>query len=275
LKACLKRLGCRLAIMALAAILLGLPACARRRKEQQDALPPDQLYQMAVQKMERKHYFTARSLLQQVLPKIPPEDRDLLPRVQLAIAESYFRDRGLLNYGEALNGYRNFLTYYPNHEKADLAQYMVGMSLFKQVLAPDRDQALTLKAIDEFRKVETVYPNSAYVEKARRQIDACLDLLAEHERLIGRFYQKRRAWSAAIDRYQTILERYPRFRGTNQVLFDIGQCHLMIGNRLAAEAAFGQLWHDDPHSKLSAQARQIVARADRLEEERKRKESGS
>ena len=49
----------------------------------------------------------------------------------------------------------------------------------------------------------------------------------------------------------------------------------MIGNRLAAEAAFGQLWHDDPHSKLSAQARQIVARADRLEEERKRKESGS
>ena len=268
-----RRPGILLAVLALAVLLLA-PACARKRKEQQQALAPAQIYGMAMHKMEKKHYYTARNLLQQILPRIPPEDRDLLPKVQLAIAESYYKNKGLLNYGEALNGYRNFLTYFPNHERADEAQFMVGMSQFRQVLAPDRDQALTLKAIDEFRKVESTYPDSPFVAKARRQIDACLDLLADHERQIGAFYQKRRAWQAAIDRYQTILDKYPRYRRTSQVLFDLGVCHLAIGNRLAAEAFFGQLWHDEPKSSLSSKSKDLLSRVDRAQEKRQR-EQGS
>ncbi len=194
----------------LLAVLLAAPvACAKKRSDQKTSVPPEQVYKMAMEKMDKGHYYTARNLLQQILPRIPPEDRDLLPRVQLAIADSYFKDKGSLNYGEALNGYRNFLTYFPGHEKADHAQFMVGMSLFKQVLAPDRDQAQTLKAIEEFRKVGTTFPNSPYVDQARRQIDRCFDLLAEHERMIGWFYQRRKVWQAAIERYAAIVEKYP------------------------------------------------------------------
>ncbi len=273
MRAFLRGPGTRYAVVVLVAILAVMPACAKRRKEKQASLTPQQLYEMAMAKMAKKRYFTARGLLQEALPRIPPEDRDLLPRVQLAIADAYFRDKGLLNYGEALNGYRNFLTYFPNHENADRAQFMVGMSLFKQVLAPDRDQALTLKAIDEFRKVESVYPSSPYVIQAREQIDACLDVLGDHERLIGRFYQQRRIWPAAIDRYQQILDKYPHYHHTNRVVFALGQCRLALGDRLAAEVFFGQLWHDDPDGPLSVRSKKILANYDREAETAKRRES--
>ncbi len=260
--------------LLVAALLAAPPGCAKKPKEQKAAPPPEHLYQMAIEKMAKGHYYTARTLLQQILPRIPPEDKDLLPRVQLAIADSYFNDKGALNFGEALNGYRNFLTYFPNHEKADHAQFMVGMSLFRQVLAPDRDQAQTLKAIAEFRKVETGYPGSPYVEQARRQIDLCLDLLADHERLIGWFYQRRKVWPAAVDRYTAILDKYPNYHHMNRVLFDLGRCNLNLGNRLSGEAYFGQLWHNDPDGTLSAKARGILEQYDRDQEERRRKESG-
>src|SRR4029450_9788165 len=102
-----------------------------------------------------------------------------LPKVQLAIADAFYQDGGMVNFGEALNSYRNFLTYFPQHECADYVQYMIGMSMFKQVLAPDRDQSMTVKAIDELRKVETLHPKSRYASLARQAIDQCNNRLAE------------------------------------------------------------------------------------------------
>ncbi len=238
-------------------------ACAGKNKVKPEAEPPAKIYQMAMEKMAKKRYFSARTLLQGLLPKLPPEDRDMLPRVQIAIADSYYRDGGLLNYGEALNGYRNFLSYFPQHEEADRAQFMVGMSLFKQVLAPDRDQALTLKAIDEFRRVESAFPFGRYVEEARTQITKCFDLLAEHERIIGYFYQRRKLWNAAIDRYRYVLDRYPRYEEMDRLLFDLGRCLLAVGDRTGAEEVINRLAREDSDGKLARRAKRALAEYDR------------
>jgi len=252
--------------------LLGGAACAAKHKSQKPTLPPQQVYEMAQEKIAHKRYFAARTLLQEALPRVPPDDRDLLPKIQLAIAEAFYKDGGQLNYGEALNGYRTFLTYYPNHEEAARAQYMVGMSLFQQALSPDRDQSLTLQAIQEFEKVSAAYPTSPYVEQSREKIAECNDRLAEHERFVGRFYQKRKRYNAAIDRYRVILDRYPQYRQTGQVLLDIGTCLLAVGNRPEAEEFFGRLFQDDPNGNLSARAKALLSDYDRSQQKEARKE---
>jgi outer membrane protein assembly factor BamD len=238
-------------------------ACAGKGKTKPETDPPAKVYQMAMEKMAKKRYFAARNLLQGLLPKLPPEDRDLLPRVQIAIADSYYKDGGLLNYGEALNGYRNFLSYFPQHEEADRAQFMIGMSLFKQVLAPDRDQVLTLKAIDEFRRVESAFPFGRFVEEARGQITKCFDLLAEHERIIGYFYQRRKQWNAAIDRYRYVVDRYPRYKEMNRLLFDLGRCQLAVGDRAGAEEVINRLVREDTAGKLAERAKRALGEYDR------------
>lgn len=262
------------AVLLAAVLLASFLSCASSRTKR-EGLAPDQLYQLAMKKVARKKYFAARTLLQEALPRIPPEDRVLLPRVQLAIADAFFDDGGLLNYGEALNGYRNFLVYFPDDSRADHAQYMVGMSLFKQVLSPDRDQALTLKAIEEFRKVDAAYPDSSYVTKARRSIEDCFDLLAEHERVVGEFYRKRKAWKAAIDRYRGLLDKYPRYSKTEDVLFALGSCLLKDGQRTAAGEAFGRLQHDYPDGKPAARVKGLLDSYDRDSARRWAREASS
>src|SRR5215510_7678701 len=158
--------------------LLAITACHRKNAVLNE--PVDQLYQTALQKMQKKKYYQARTLFQTLQARIPQEDRELLPLVQLKLADSYYLGGGVLNIGEALTAYRNFLTYYPQREEAAYAQFQVGMSLFGQVLAPDRDQELTYKAITEFEKVERLYPDSPYVGKAQNQILACREKLAAH-----------------------------------------------------------------------------------------------
>lgn len=274
MKSARRRGGGRLALLlVLGGTVAALPGCAAKRKVG-PSLPPEQVHAMAMQKIEKKRYYTGRTMLQELLPRIPPDDRDLLPRVQLAIADSFFKDRGFLNYGEALNGYRNFLTYFPEHEEADRAQYMVGMSLFQQALSPDRDQALTLKAIEEFRKVAIHHPGSPYVEQSQDRIRRCQDRLADHERVIGWFYQRRKAWLAAIDRYRDILEKYPAYGQTNRVLFDLGQCLLAIGRRPEAEEVFTRLLQGDPDGPLASRAKDLLAEYDRSQGKERKDSKG-
>lgn len=257
------RFGGLIGLILITALAGGLPGCGAKRKARKEPPTAEEIYARAQQKMAKKRYYAARTLLQEALPRIPPGDRDLLPRVQLAIADAFYLDGGVLNYGESLNAYRNFLTFFPKHEKADYAQFMVGMSLFKQVLAPDRDQALTLKAIDELRKVESRHPFSTYVQDAKRTIEECHDRLAEHERLVGRFYQRRKAYGAAIDRYRFVLDRFPRYRKIDQLLFDLASSLLKVGSRVEAEEVIGRLARENPDGKLTARSRKLLADFDR------------
>ena len=149
---------------------------------------------------------------------------------------------------------------------------MVGMSLFEQALSPDRDQSLTHQAIQEFEKIGTAYPTSPLVGQARKKIVECHDRLAEHERVVGRFYQKRKRYNAAIDRYRVILDQYPQYSRTGQVLFDIGTCLLAVGNRPEAEEFFGRLFQDQPDGKLASRAKELLSDYDRSQQKEARKE---
>lgn len=258
-------------LLVACAALAFLPAgcaSAKKSKKAEPQLPPPQVYQTAMEKMAKKRYYAARNLLQGLLPRVPPDDRDLLPKIQIAIADSFFNERGQINYGEALNSYRTFLTYYPNHPEAERAQYMVGMSLFQQALSPDRDQALTHQAIGEFRKVETIYPASSFLAKANQKIAECHNRLAEHERLVGRFYQKRKKYNAAIDRYRAVLDKYPQYTRSDEVLLDLGSCLLRVGNRPEAEEFFGRLFQDHPNGKPAEKAHKLLAEYDQEQKRR-------
>jgi outer membrane protein assembly factor BamD len=245
------------ACLVAVAILLAPPPAHGKKKPDAPLPEPEEIYRQALARMEKKKYYRARTMLQQALPRIPPEDRDLLPRVQLAIADAFYLDKGYLNYGEALNGYRNFLTYYPQNPDADRAQFMIGMCLFLQAPSADRDQAVTRQAIAEFGRIETLFPGSPYYPKARDKIREAHDRLADHERLVGKFYKQRRAYRAAVKRYNELLEQYPDYTRANTVLLDLGLCHLALGDRARAEEAFTRL----PADPATKDERKIVQEA--------------
>ena len=241
------------------------PAWAK--KDKKAVLPPQEAYELAMQKMAKKRYYQARTMLQEILPRVAPEDRELLPKVQLGIADAFFKDGGMLNYGEALNAYRNFLTYFPQHDQAAYAQFMIGQSMYRQVLSPDRDQTMTLKAIDELKKLEASHPNSPYAEGARQTIEICRARLAEKERMVGRFYQRRKSYLAAIDRYRYALDHYPSAASSGRLLYDLGRCLLSVNRKEEADEVFAKLPqapdHDDWVRKAEAAVRDYDKRREK------------
>jgi len=248
--------------LSLALVLASAAGCASSSKKSISFDPPEVIYRNALRLMAKGKYYKVRASLQDLLPRIPPDDRDLLPKVQLTMADAFYLDGGLLNYGEALNSYRSFLTFFPTHQKADYAQYMVGMSLFEQVLAPDRDQTVTKRAIIELNKLEVLYPFSDYVIEARRTIQLCRDRLAEHERVVGWFYQRRNAWEAAIDRYRNLMAAFPQAANMNKVLLDLATCLLKIDQRTEAADLVERLTREDTEGKLAKRGRQRLKKYD-------------
>jgi outer membrane protein assembly factor BamD (BamD/ComL family) len=126
--------------------------------------------------------------------------------------------------------------------------------------SPDRDQTPTLQALDEYQRLLDVYPNSQYVEPARERIHVCRQTLAESEFQVGYFYQKtRKAWRAAIGRYERILREYPDYEDLDEVIFRLGQGLAATARFAEARPMLARLEQEYPESKWVPEARQLLA----------------
>jgi outer membrane protein assembly factor BamD len=217
----------------------------------------DQIIWEAAQKaLEKRAWQTARQYLKRIVDGFPQSEHG--PGARLALGDTHFEEGGTANYIMAVEEYRQFLTFYPSHARSDYAQFRVAEAYFKQRNPSDRDQKPTEEALEEYRRLLETYPVSHYAEQARERIAVCRASLAQAEHYVGYFYQRtRRAYRAAITRYQNILRDYPDYPKLDEVLFRLGQC-LDLSNRCAeALPLLAQLLEEYPQSRFSQDGRTL------------------
>lgn len=260
------------------AMLAVVPGCAKRApdgtrlpKVEEQKKPPKQkkdryskyttpeLYALAMYKLEHKSYFKSRELLQKVLGR-QDTTPELVARVHLALADSYFLDGGALNLAEALSRYTNFLTFYPNDEQADYAQYQLGLCYLRQTASPDRDQSQAKKALLELTNVSGAYPNSEYVEKAEIEAAKARELLAEHDFRIGKFYFRQKAYTGAVQRLQEVLQSYPGYSQKDRLLLILGQSLIGLKKDDEGRLYLEKLVAEFPQSRYADEAREFLKR---------------
>jgi outer membrane protein assembly factor BamD len=251
-----------LAVLLVALALVISPGCKKDLdkvvKDKDASLTPAQIYEKGMTLMKRGHYYRAREVLEKVLGRgnAGPE---ILGNTNLAIADAYFYDGGVINMAEALSRYTSFLTFYPSHPRADYAQYQLGLCYLRQALSPDKDQSTTRQALDAFRKVEINWPASDFATAAREKADYCRARLADSEARIGYFYMKRKAWPGAIDRFRSALEVYPRYNRRDQIYYSLAQS-LRASNKIPeAQIYFQKIVDEFPKSRYAPSARQALA----------------
>ncbi len=198
--------------------------------------------------LESKDWTDARNYFQQLL--------DTYPRSQLAgdarigIADSYFFQRGSGNIVLAIAEYRDFLTFFPNHPRADYAQYQIALGYYKQIHSAERDQEPTRTAVEELNKLTELYRNSLYAEEGRALLQECNELLAESEFLIGQFYLKTRKWCrGAIPRLKGVLETYPTYSGADKVYFHLGSAYELCNSPSEALPYYQRVIDNYPDSE--------------------------
>ena len=208
--------------------------------------------------LEREKWEEARGYFQQLLDSYPRSQ--LAGDARLGVADSYFNQKGSGNLVLAIAEYRDFLTFFPNHPRADYAQFQIGYGHYRQIHAPDRDQDPTALAIEEFEKLTELYRNSRYAEEGRKLLEECYETLAESEFQVGFFYLEiRKACRAAIARFSEVLEKYPTYKRKDELHFRMGSAYQMCGQLDQALPHFQQVVDNYPESEFREQAQTILS----------------
>lgn len=153
------------------------------------------------------------------------------------------------NFDEAINSGKRYVALYPSSEDAAYAQYIVGLSYFKQIRDVTQDQKESRRAIEAMEEVENRWPESEYVEDARTKIRFARDQLAGKEMQIGRYYLERREFIAAAKRFRYVVENYSNPRHVEEALARLTETYYAMGLTSEAQTAAAVLGHNYPDSQ--------------------------
>ena len=250
------------AILA-ATLVAGTLACGKQEVDIATlASNSDQVIWQAGQKaLKGKQWDIARQHFRRIVDGFPQSP--LVPEARIAVGDSYFTEGGTANYTLAAGQYREFLTVFPSHPRGDYAQFQIGESYFNQKNSSDRDQTQVAQALEEYLAFLDRYPESSLAKTARERVKACRSSLARSEFGVAWFYQKsRKAYRAAIPRYQDILKNYPDFDSTDETLLRLGQCLTLSGRSTEAAPVLARLIEEYPDSPFVKYAQSMMAPPD-------------
>ena len=102
------------------------------------------------------------------------------------------------------------------------------------------------------------FPDSAYARDARLKIDLCNDHLAGKEMDIGRWYESQHLYTAAIGRFQRVVDDYQTTNHVPEALHRLTEIYLILGlkdqaRKTASVLGYnypGSSWYEDSYNDL-------------------------
>ncbi|MDT8443812.1 MAG: outer membrane protein assembly factor BamD [Desulfuromonadales bacterium] len=174
---------------------------------------------------------------------------------ELKIAEAHFLAE---EYIEAAVAYEAFLTNHPNHQRIPEVLYQLGLSYTYQILSFDQDQTATTYALNAFKTLQERFPQDPRREEVQIYIDRCLNQLAASELNIAIFYLRTKSYSAAVNRIEGLLKKYPNYYERDKAYYYLGQAYLLGGEREKAVVAFNTLFNDYIGSEFILDAQRFI-----------------
>ena len=223
------------------------------------------LYQKAKEALKKGDYKTAIKYYEAL------EIRDPFGRYaqqgQLDVIYAYYK------FGEAesaLVAAERFIKLYPNHPGIDYVYYLKGLvnferdnSVFDRFIPLDkaqRDQNATLRAFRHFSELIERFPQSKYVEDAKKRMIYLRNSLAEHELHIARFYMKRGAFVAAANRAKQVIEAYQRTPAIPEALTILAKSYKIMGLNDLMEDTLRVLKLNHPDYQGIAEVKRLVVK---------------
>jgi outer membrane protein assembly factor BamD len=216
--------------------------------------PPDKLYNEGVFLLDRrKDPKEAAKKFEEVERQHPYSDWARKALIMSAYARYESRE-----YDEAISAARRYVTLHPGSPDAAYAQFIIGSSYYDQIPDTTRDQARTEKAISALEEVSRKYPDSEYVQNAKRKIEVARDQLAGKEMNVGRYYMQKKDFTGGINRFKIVVTQYQTTRHVEEALERLAECYLALGVTGEAQTAAAVLGHNFPDSRWYADAYRLV-----------------
>ena len=130
----------------------------------------------------------------------------------------------------------------------DFAHHIIASSYFEEINGPKNDQTNTRKALAELETLRSRYPDSKYAREAGNRIRIARDNLAANEMEVGRYYLKRRNYTAAVNRFKVVARDYQDTKHIEEALMRLTETYMALGIRNEAQNAAAILGYNFPNS---------------------------
>ncbi len=244
------------ASVLLAAMLLVLPACSTLSKlnpfgsgDEEEVfdptkIPAEQLYGRGIDAMNAGNSKVAIKQFELVDQTYPYSTWAVNAQLMLGFI-AYKQQR----YVEAISALDRFIQLHPSHRDIAYAYYLRSLSFYEQIADIKRDQRATQEAIGALNEVVNRFPDSSYARDAKLKIDLCRDHLAGKEMEIGRYYLDQHLYTAAINRFQRVVDDFQTTNHVAEALHRLTEIYLTLGMTAEAKRTAAVLGHNYPGSE--------------------------
>ena len=140
---------------------------------------------------------------------------------------------------QALSSIERFIKLHPTSPALDYAYYLQGLinfndnlgilgSLISQDLS-ERDQQASRDAYQAFRQLTEQFPQSPYSEDARLRMGYIVNALANYEVHVARYYYRRGAYVAAVNRAQQTVQEFQQSPAAEEALYIMALSYDKLG----------------------------------------------
>jgi outer membrane protein assembly factor BamD len=178
---------------------------------------------------------------------------------QLEIAYAYYRQNEAES---AISAADRFIKQYPNNPHVDYAYYVKGLANFNADIGlfglafgqdpTERDPKAARDSFAAFKDLVTRFPSSRYAPDSRLRMQYLLNALAKYEIHTARYYLRRGANIAAVNRAKEVLMQYPNTPAIHDALLILVQGYDALGLKELRNDTQRVLDMNYPHSVLTA-----------------------
>ena len=232
----------RLAILLALALLLS--SCGRwgKREDPLETLPLEGLYAEAKGALDPGNVSRAQRYYQRLIARFPYGPYTEQSQIELAYA--YYKGNKPEDATSAVN---RFIRTYPAHQSIDYVYYLRGLINFDRNdgtllriarLDPtQREQVSLQQSFNDFNDLIQRFPDSRYAADARAKMVHLRNQMARHDLNVAVFYLERRAWVAAANRSQHLIEQYPQNVYTADALAVLSESYARLRQETLARDA--------------------------------------
>lgn len=153
-------------------------------------------------------------------------------QVYYYLAKSNFGQRDYLMAGHY---FRQLIKEFPRSTFAEESQYMIGYCYYMDSPEPRLDQKTTQDAIDALQLFINIFPSSAKVPEANKQIDELREKLVYKSYMNGKLYYDLGDYRASVISLTNSLKEYPDSKYREELMFYLLKSRYLLGENSIEE----------------------------------------
>lgn len=219
-------------------------ACSDKKEE--EVAPPEKvevLYNKGLSALQDGNNKRAVSNFEEVERQHPYSSWATNAQVMSAFA-SYENE----DYDDAIAILERFVKLHPTNENVPYAYYLTALCYYEQISDVGRDQKMTENAMKSLEEVIARFPDTQYARDSKLKLDLTRDHLAGKEMQVGRYYQGKDEYLAAINRFKNVVVNYQSTTHITEALHRLVECYLALGITEEAKRYAAVLGHNYPDS---------------------------